>query len=330
MSACKAIIRSTASYLPSRILSNFDLEKMVETSNEWITTRTGISERRIAADNEFPSTMGIHTASTMINNGSLDPQKLDLIIVCTMNGDYPTPSTASLIQHAIGATHAGAFDIQVACSGFVYGLSIAKAFIISRMYNHILLIATEKNSTLIDFTDRNTCILFGDGAGAVYITNEGPGLSIEDVILGSDGEGSSLIQIPAGGACRPTTSETLQRKEHFLKMAGKEVFKHAVLRMEESMQQLLSRNQLSVSDIQWFIPHQANMRIIDALRKRLDFPEERMIITIDKMANTSAATIPIALDRLLSNTLINSGDKIALTAMGAGLAWGSALLQVQS
>jgi 3-oxoacyl-[acyl-carrier-protein] synthase-3 len=328
MKASEAIIKNIASYLPERVLTNFDLEKMVDTSDEWIMTRTGIKERRIASEGEFSSTMGIRAAQTLLEKERLNPEEIDLIIVCTMSPDYISPSTAALIQHGIGAKRAAAFDIQAACTGFVYGLSIAKAFITSGMYETILLVASEKNSAFVDYTDRNTCVLFGDGAGAALITSKGPGLKIQDVVIGADGDKADLISIQAGGSRNPASLQTVEKKQHFLTMKGPEVFKQAVLRMEESMLACLKRTQTEITDISWLIPHQANLRIIDALTKRIDIPSDRVVITLDKYANTSASTIPIALDRLLLENKLHVGDNLLITAVGAGLTWGSALLKV--
>ncbi len=328
MKVPEAIIKNIASYLPEKVMTNFDLEKMIDTSDEWIMTRTGIRERRIAAEDEFPSTMGIRAAKALLEKEQLNPEEIDLIIVSTMSPDYISPSTAALIQHGIGAKRAAAFDISAACTGFVYGLSIAKAFITSGAYKTILLIATEKNSAFVDYTDRKTCVLFGDGAGAALITSKGPGLKIEDVVLGADGEKSDLITIEAGGSRNPSSLQTVEKKQHYLQMKGPEVFKQAVLRMEESSLACLKRTQTTIEDISWLIPHQANLRIIDALAKRFNIPSDRVVITLDTFANTSASTIPIALDLLISGNKLQPGNNLLITAVGAGLTWGSALLKV--
>jgi len=320
-----AVLQAFASYLPEKILTNDDLSKMVETSDEWIVTRTGIRERRIAAEDQFTSTMGALAAQKLLDQTKLDPLDIDLIIVTTMTPDYLCPSTAALIQSEIGADNAGAFDLEAACSGFIYGLSIAKAFVESGIYSSILLISSEKNSAFIDYTDRNTCIIFGDGAGACLVRKGGEGLRIGPSNLGADGKEADLIAIPAGG-CRLPHAEK-KHPHHALHMNGKEVFKHAVRKMEESMETCLKKANILPSQVRWFVPHQANQRIIESVAKRFGIPEENTVITIDRFANTSAATIPIAIDLLLQEDQIKSGDYLLLTAVGGGLTWGATLLQ---
>lgn len=322
----KAFIKSVASYLPERVLTNVDLEKLVDTSNEWIVARTGIKERRIARPDEYPSTMGIEASKRVLAATGTDPRDIDLIIVSTMTPDYLCPSTAALIQSSIKATRAGAVDIQAACTGFIYGLSIAKAYIESGIYQTILLVSSEKNSAFVNYSDRNTCVVFGDGAGACLITRNGPGLAIGAIDLGASGEEADLIQIPAGGSRLPASATSYTDNLHSIQMNGREVFKHAVRRMEESIHACLTKASLTPSDIKWLIPHQANLRIIDALAKRFDIDSSKVMITIDTFANTSSSTIPIALDLLLSKNEIQPLDRILLTAFGGGLTWGSAIL----
>jgi 3-oxoacyl-[acyl-carrier-protein] synthase-3 len=322
-----AIITSIASYLPEKILTNDDMASMVDTSDEWITSRTGIRQRHVAAADEFASTMGAQAARRVLTRSNTDPKSLDLIIVSTMTPDYLCPSTAALIQHEIGATGVAAVDISAACSGFVYGLTMCKAFIESKMYRNILFISTEKNSAFVDFTDRNTCVLFGDGACACLIQDHGKGLTIRTTTLGASGEGSDLIHIKAGGSRLPASPTSYEEKLHYLKMNGKEVFKQAVRRMEESINVCLKEAKIEASDLRWLIPHQANARIIDALAKRFDIPTERVAITVDKFANTSSSTIPIALEFLQTSGQIAPKDLLLLTAFGGGLTWGSILLE---
>ena len=325
-----ATIRSVASYVPEKVLTNHDLSLMVETSDEWITTRTGISERRIALSDEYPSTMGTQAAKKALAKAGIGAEELDLIIVCTMSPDFLTPSTGSLIQKNLCAVNAATFDIQAACAGFIYGLSIAKGFIESRMYQKILVISAEKNSSFVDYTDRNTCVLFGDGAGAAVVAAGGSGMRITQIDLGCDGTESDLISIQAGGSRNPATLQTIEEKQHYIQMKGKEVFKHAVLRMEESIEKCLKKAHLQNTDISFLVPHQANIRIIEALVKRFEIPKDKVVITIDKYANTSSSTIPIALAYLLENQTVHSGERLLLTAVGAGLSWGSALLQMHT
>lgn len=324
-----ARITGWGSYLPKTILSNTDLEKMVDTSDEWITTRTGIKERRIAASDEFPSTMGAQAALEALREATLDPSSVDAIIVASMTPDYLSPATGALIQHLIGAKNAAAFDIQAACTGFLYGLSIAKGWIESGMYKNVLVIATEKNSAFVDYTDRSMCVLWGDGAGACVVSNTGKGYTICHSCLGADGEQAMLFVIPGGGSRNPTTAKTLQEKKHYMHMVGKEVFKHAVRRMESAVKECLEATGMSESDITWLIPHQANMRIIDAVGKRFAIADEKIVKTIEKYGNTSASTIPIAICELNKSHAVKDGETLLLVAFGGGLTWGAALLKNQ-
>ncbi len=321
-----ATITALAAYLPEKVLSNSDLEKMVETSHDWIVTRTGISERRIAHDEQFPSTMGAIAAELVLTKAKLAPTDVDAILCATMTPDFITPSTAAIIQSTLGATKACCLDIQAACSGFLYALSIAKGWIESGMYKNVLVIATEKNSAFIDYKDRNTCVLFGDGSGACLVQADGPGYEIRHICLGADGTESQLISIPAGGSRNPTTTDTQSTGQHFMKMDGKEVFKHAVRRMESSSKECLEAAGIAEADVTWLIPHQANIRIIEAISKRFNIPWERTLRTIHKYGNTSSATIPIALAELDEYNAPQSGEHLLLTAFGAGLTWGSSLL----
>lgn len=322
-----AIITSLAAHLPENVLSNADLEKMVETSDEWILTRTGIQERRVAQKDEFPSTMGAKAAQKALQKANLAPSEVDFILVATMTPDFICPSTAALIQHQIGAHNAACLDIQAACSGFLYGLSIAKAWVETGAFRNVLVIATEKNSAFVDYQDRNTCVLFGDGAGAALVQAQGSGYEICHICLGADGSESELISIPAGGSRNPASTLTHQERQHFMKMQGKEVFKHAVRRMELSTKACLDAAGILESEIAWLIPHQANIRIIEALAKRFSIPWERTLRTIDKYGNTSASTIPIALAELDQQNAPQQGEYLLLTAFGAGLTWGSSLLK---
>lgn len=322
----QATITGLGSYLPERILSNADLELMVETSNEWIFTRSGIEERRIAASDEFSSTMGTKAAEKALKQAGLTAGDIDAILVSSMTPDYLCPSTAALIQHELGAKKACALDIQAACSGFIYGLSIAKAWVESGAFRNVLLIATEKNSAFVDYQDRTTCVLFGDGAGACVIQKGGSGYRIDHVCLGADGEQSSLITIPASG-CRLTASaESIAQRQHFLKMVGKEVFKHAVRRMEAAAKECLDQTGILEEQISWLIPHQANIRIMEAISKRFSIPWERVFRTIQKYGNTSSSTVPIALCELDSQIMPKEHEHLLLAAFGGGLTWGASLL----
>lgn len=323
----KARITSMASYLPEKVLTNSDLEQMVETSNEWITSRVGILERRIARPDEGASDMGAEAAKKLFKEQNISPDSIDLILVATMTPDYLAPSTAALIQAKIGAMKAAAVDFQAACTGFIYGLSLAKAYIESGMYQRILLIASEKMSSFVDYQDRNTCILFGDGASAALIEGEGRGLSIESICLGADGSNPEIFWIPAGGSLRPTSEETVKRREHFCRMQGKELFKHAVRKMAACSESCMEKASVKEEEISWIVPHQANSRIIDALAKTFAINPERVYRTIHKFGNTSASSVAIALDELIREKEVEKEETILLCAFGAGLTWGAAIVK---
>ncbi len=322
----QAKIRGTGSYLPEKILTNQDLEKMVETSDEWIVTRTGMKERRLARSDEFTSDMGRDAALKALEASGCPASELDLILFATITPDYAFPSTACLIQKQIGAHKAAAMDIQAACTGFLYAMGIAKAFIESGIYKNILIVASEKLSSIVDYKDRNTCVLFGDGASAAVISSEGKGLLVRDVTLGADGDQAQLLVLPGGGSRNPSSEKTVADNLHFLRMEGKEVFKHAVRRMESASKESIEKSGLSESDISWFVPHQANLRIIESLAKRFNVPSEKVFVTIHKYGNTSASSLGIALDELLREKNLESGENILLTAFGSGLTWGAAVL----
>lgn len=321
-----ARILSVGSYLPERILSNNDLAKMVDTSDEWIVSRTGVSERRLAEENEFPSDMGAKAAVKALAAAGMAADEVELIIVATMTPDYISPSTANLIQAKIQANQAAAMDIQAACSGFLYALSTAKAFIESNMYRNVLVVATEKMSAFIDYEDRSTCVIFGDGATAAVVTSEGPGLNIEAICLGADGRLANLVIIPGGGSRHPSSLDTVNQKLHYFKMSGNEVFKHAVRRMSMAARDCLTKADLKESDISWLVPHQANVRIIDAIAKQFNINENKVYKTLHKYGNTSASSIGIALDELLQQNQLNDGEHLLLVAFGGGLTWGASIL----
>lgn len=327
----RARIIGMASYLPERILTNADLEKMVETSDEWIVSRTGMKERRIAKEDEFTSDMGAEAGRRALAKAGLPATAIDLILVATLTPDYIFPSTAALIQAELQAPQAAALDFQAACTGYLYGFSIAKAMIEAGLYKNILLIASEKLSSIVNYEDRNTCVLFGDGAAACVISNEGSGFAIREVTLGADGELADLLKLPAGGCRQPASIETVNAKLHTIAMDGKEVFKHAVRRMEGAAKQCLEAAGVAESEIDWLVPHQANLRIIDAMAKRFNLPDERVYVTVHKYGNTSASAIAIALDELVTSRTSQGspmavGENILLVAFGAGFTWGASLL----
>lgn len=322
----QARIIGTGSYLPKKVLTNADLEKIVDTSDEWIFSRTGMKERRIASDEECTSHLGSKAAQRAIEKAKIAPEKIDLVIVATLTPDYIFPSTACLIQSQLKLTNAAAMDIQAACSGFIYALSMAKSYVEAGLYQNILVVCSDKLSTIVDYEDRSSCVLFGDGAGACVVSDEGKGLVLNDAVLGCDGDQSDILIQPGGGARNPATQDTVKNRLHFIRMEGKEVFKHAVRRMESSSRECIEKAGLTEADISWLIPHQANIRIMDAIAKRFQVPSERVYVTVHKYGNTSASTIAIALDELLEEKPIAPGDNILLTAFGAGLTWGSMVL----
>lgn len=326
MKKIEAKIVATGSYVPEKVLSNADLERMVETSDEWIVTRTGMKERRLAATEEFTSDMGIAAAKQALDRAGLKPEEIDLILVATITPDHIFPSTACLLQKGLGASRAAAMDVQAACSGYIYGLSIAKAYIEAGLYNNVLLVASEKLSSIVDYQDRNTCVLFGDGAAAAIISSKGTGLRIGGVNLGADGSLSELLIMPAGGSKQPATQETVDERLHYIHMDGKETFKHAVRRMEAATKECLADSGIAEEEISWLIPHQANIRIIEALAKRFDVPKEKVYLTIHKYGNTSASSVGIALDELMQRNSLNFGEHVVLAAFGAGLTWGATVL----
>lgn len=325
----KARIITTGSYLPSKVLSNKDLEKMVDTTDEWIVSRTGMKERRIAAKDEATSDMGAKASQMALKKSSLSPDDIDFIIVSTLTPDHVFPNTAGLVQAIIGAKNAAVVDIQATCSGYLYALQLAKSLIESGTYKNILVVASEKLSSIVDYEDRSTCILFGDGACASIISNSGKGLELEGAILGADGTQFEVMNLPAGGSRSPATEETVKNREHFIRMNGQGVFKLAVRKMESASKECLEKCGLKEEDIQWFIAHQANERIIDAVAKRFSHLSDKQIYkTIHKYGNTSGSTVGIALDELLETEVIKEGERILLTAYGAGSNWGSAILKV--
>lgn len=325
----KSKVAGTGSYLPEKRLTNQDLEKMVDTNDQWIRERTGIVERRIAAEGEFTSDLAVKAAQKALEAASIKPSDLDAILVATITGDQVMPSTACVVQKKLGAKGIMALDISAACSGFVYGMSIADQFIRSGMYRNILVIGAEELHTIVNYKDRETCILFGDGAGAAIVSRADTTESsqIFSSHLHADGEISDLFVLLTGGSAMPLTQEVLDNNMQFVKMKGREIFKHAVRTMSESCEEALQANNMTADEVAWVIPHQANSRIIEAVAKHFGIPLERVLNEIQDMGNTSAATIPIALDRAVRDGRIKRGQAILLTAFGAGITSGSMLLR---
>jgi 3-oxoacyl-[acyl-carrier-protein] synthase-3 len=312
-------------YVPAKVLSNADLEKMVETSNEWIVSRTGIRERRIAGPEETASTMGLAAAREALKVAGIEGKDLGMIIVATVCPDYHFPSVGCIVQAQLGAS-CGAFDIEAACSGFLYALSIAHQFASSGAAKHVLVIGVEKLSMYVDYTDRATCILFGDGAGAAVVSaSDTPG-GFHSFMLGSDCARPELLYVPTGGSAEPITEEALRQGRHCIKMMGSEVFKFATRAMDSASETVITEAGIKPEEIDLFVPHQANQRIIEATAKRLGLPAEKVFINIDRYGNTSAASIPIALCEAIEQGKLWPGAKVVFAAFGGGLTWGAAAM----
>jgi 3-oxoacyl-[acyl-carrier-protein] synthase-3 len=318
---------ATGSYVPERVLTNAELAKMVDTSDEWITTRTGIRERHIAAPGEVTSDLAVKAAQRALQKAGLTADDLDLIIVGTITPDMPFPSTACFVQKKLGASKAACFDIQAACSGFIYGLEIARQFVGSGAANTALVIGSEKLSCITDWHDRSTCVLFGDGAGAAIVKSRPGSRGIFSTAISSDGNLTHLLNQPAGGSLQPASQQTVKDHLHYLKMAGKEVFKYAVNAMLDASNQALKKASMTIDQVSLVIPHQANMRIIQAIGERLGGPLEKYYINLDHFGNMSAASIPVALDEAAQKGLIKRHDIIMLVAFGGGFTWGATLLE---
>ena len=325
MKNINASITAVGSFLPEKILSNTDLEKIVDTNDEWITSRTGIKERRILDKGIGTSHMAIQAANAIIESKKLDPLEIDLVIVATITPDMHATATAAYVASEIGASNAFGFDISAACSGFLYGMSTASAFIESGRYKKIILIGADKMSSIVDYTDRNTCIIFGDGAGAVLLEPNIEGYGVQDEYLRSNGSNRDLLRIEAGGSQTPTTKDTVEEKKHFIYQDGKNVFKHAVSNMSEASDQIMKRNNLTHLDVNYLIAHQANKRIIDATSKRMGIKDEKVLMNIHRYGNTTAATIPLLLFDFESK--LKKGDNIIFASFGAGFTWGAMYLK---
>ena len=320
-------ISGVGSYVPAKVLTNAELARMVETTDEWITTRTGIKERRIAAKNEFTSDLATQAALRAMRRAGVTASHLDLIVVATITPDMPFPSTACLVQRKLGAYRAAAFDLEAACSGFIYGLEIAQQFIMSRTYDTVLVIGAEKLSSIVDWEDRNTCVLFGDGAGAAVLQNRPNSHGLLTAVMGADGRKANLLFMAGGGSRCPASSESVAAGLHYARMEGKETFKSAVQAMQTAAEEALRRCEIDISRIKCIIPHQANRRIIEAVGERLGARSEQVFINVHKYGNTSAASVAIALDEAVSSGRVQRGDLILLVVFGAGLTWGAAVIE---
>jgi 3-oxoacyl-[acyl-carrier-protein] synthase-3 len=320
-------IIGTGSYLPEKVLSNHELEKLVETSDEWIVTRTGIKERRIAGDDEHTSDLAAKAAESALENAGITAEEIDLILVATVTPDMFFPSTACFVQAKIGAKNAACFDVSAACSGFLYAIEIAQQFITSHTYDTILVIGADKLSSIIDWTDRNTCVLFGDGAGAAVLRHRGGGHGVISTFMASDGSLSDILYIPGGGSRFPITKENADSRLNCIKMNGKETYKHAVTSMLDAAHKVLAEANLDPEDLACVIPHQANLRIIEAIADRMKLPIERFVVNLDQYGNTSAAAVAIALDEANRTGRMKLGDYVLLVVFGGGLTWASSVIQ---
>jgi 3-oxoacyl-[acyl-carrier-protein] synthase-3 len=318
------------SKVPDRRLTNADLAQLVDTSDEWIRTRTGIGERRILAPGETTSDLAAAAARRALKNAGLAAADIEVLIVATATPDQPVPCTAAFVQEKIGARQAMGFDVDAGCTGFLYALQVGRALIAAGAYANALVIGADALSLLSDYRSRETCVLFGDAAGAVVLGRQGGWARVADMQLGLDGRGTAMIQVAAGGTARPTSMETVEKREHYLRMNGREVFRFAVEKLASLTRELCERNHLALEQIDLIVPHQANGRILDAAAAELELAPERMFSNIEQYGNTSAASIPLALDEALREGRIHSGDHVILAAFGAGLAWGGALLEFES
>ena len=320
-------IVGTGSYMPERILTNAELETLVETTDEWIVSRTGIKERRVAAADESTSDLAAKAALSAMENAGITADEIDLIIVATITPDMFFPSTACFVQHKIGAKRAACFDVSAACAGFLYALEIAQQFITSHTYNTILVIGAEKLTSIVDWTDRNTCVLFGDGAGAAILQHRKGGHGVISTYMASDGGLSDILYIPGGGSKYPITKDNADQRLNCIKMNGKETYKHAVTSMLDAATRALAAAGIETKDLACIIPHQANLRIIEAIAHRMDVPLDRFMVNLDRYGNTSAAAVAIALDEAHRTGRMKVGDYVLLVVFGGGLTWASSVIQ---
>ena len=328
MSKLRAAITGVGGYVPDYILTNQELEKMVETNDEWITSRTGIKERRILkGENQGVSVMGIAAVKDLLAKTKIDPKEIDLIIFATVTADMTFPATANIVASAVGATNAFSYDMGAACSGFLYALATGSSFIQSGMYKKVVVIGGDQMSAIVDYTDRTTCIIFGDGAGCVLLEPTTEDVGVMDFMLKSDGNGEAYLHMKAGGSRAPASHETVDSRKHFVYQEGSAVYKFAVTNMADISAQVAQRNNLTADTIDWLVPHQANLRIIDATARRMGLSPDKVMINIDKYGNTTAGTIPICLSELWHQGKLKYGDGVILASFGAGYTWGSIYLR---
>jgi 3-oxoacyl-[acyl-carrier-protein] synthase-3 len=328
MARQNAVVTGYGAYAPARVVTNHDLEKMgVDTTDEWITTRTGIKERRFAADGETTSTMSARAARAALERARLRPQEVELIIVGTCSPDYLFPATACLVQKEIGAERAGAFDVEAACTSFVSALAIANGMILAGTHRNAVVIGAECLSRLLDFKDRTTCVLFGDGAGAVVLEASNASVGVESAVLHSDGSKGELLWVEAGASRVPATADTVAQGKHFIRMEGGETFKLAVKSMSDAAEEALAEANVTADEIDLMIPHQANVRIIQKVAERMRFPMDKVFVNIQRYGNTSAASIPIALAEAAESGRLKKGDRVLLAAFGGGFTWGASVME---
>jgi 3-oxoacyl-[acyl-carrier-protein] synthase-3 len=324
MSKITAAITGVQGYLPDYILTNEELSKIVETSDEWITSRTGIKERRIMKDGAS-SDMAVGAVEGLLKKTNTRPEDIDLVILATVTPDYPFPSTANVLCDKVGMTNAWGYDLIAACSGFIYGLATGSQFIETGRYKKVIVVGVDKMSSIIDYEDRTTCVIFGDGAGAVLLEPNTDGLGVQDFILKSDGSGREYLVQPGGGSLNPASTETIERRMHYVRQEGKQVFKFAVTNMAEVSAEIMEKNNLTSESVDWLVPHQANLRIIDATAKRMGLPQEKVMINIQKYGNTTAGTLPLCLWDYEKQ--LKKGDTLILSAFGGGFTWGAVYLK---
>lgn len=324
----RVAIVGTGSYLPEQTLTNEDLESLVDTTDEWIITRTGIRERHVAREDEATSDMAAEAGRRALERAGVVPEAVDMIVVATVTPDMIFPSTACLVQHKLGAKNAFCFDLEAACSGFLFSVETARRFIEGGTVKTALIFGAEKLTAVTDWSDRQTCILFGDGAGAVVLQGRDHGAGLMGSVMGSDGALADLLKIPAGGSRMPATEESVREGLHFMKMTGREVFKHAVRAMSEAILAALARSGVELGDIACVIPHQANLRIIEAIGERLGLPMDRFYVNLSRTGNMSAASIPVALDEAVRAGRVGAGDKVLMVAFGGGFTWGASVVEL--
>jgi 3-oxoacyl-[acyl-carrier-protein] synthase III len=323
----RAAITGMGSYLPERVMTNADFARIVDTSDEWILTRTGIRERHIARPDEAPSDMGSMAAARALAKAGVPAEAVDMIIVATLSPDYAFPNTACLVQTRIGAKNAFCFDLEAACSGFLYGLEMARRCIEAGGIRTALIVGAEKMSAIVDYTDRQTCVLFGDGAGAAVVQGVRDGRGVLNTVMGSDGALAELLIQKAGGSRLPATEETVRQKQHMIRMSGREVFKHAVLNMAQAAKKVIESGGYAIDEIACVVPHQANLRIVEAIATRLGVGLDRFYLNVERTGNMSSASIPVALDEAISCGRVKPGDKVLTVAFGSGFTWGASVIQ---